>query len=509
MDLNKVYQTLEDYREEMVTSLSRLISIPSIAVRTEGKAPFGDGVKQAYETMLTMAAEEGFIPCDLDGFGGHFDFTGTGDGLMGILGHLDVVPEGDDWDFEPFGGEVIDGCVCGRGATDDKGPVIACFFAMKALKRCGFIPDRTVRMILGLDEETKWEGMAHYVAFADRLPDCGFTPDADFPVIHGEKGILIFDIARKFGRNTSEGLQLRSVTGGTAPNCVADRARAVISDTAGGSYEDIRTLVDEIAQSRGWKIRTKGVGKSLEIVAEGVSAHGSKPENGLNAISIIMEVLGHLNFVNDDVSEFIRFYNEHIAFEFHGEHMGCDLEDEESGRLIWNVGMIDLDQKAARITINIRYPITAEVEQIYEGIMSVIDPFDLGIVKERHQEPVYFPADHPTVEKLMGIYRKHTGDEESKPMVIGGGTYARAMDHIVAFGARFPGRPELEHQRNEKISIDDLMLLSRIYAEAIYELAGEGRPKEEAPEQEAPEAPEQESPESPDAPEQEAPETSE
>ena len=476
MDLQQVYKTLDEYREEMATSLSRLVSIPSIAVRTEGRSPFGEHVQKAYDLMLEMAVDEGFIPCDLDGFGGHFDFPGTGDELMGILAHLDVVPEGDGWDFDPFGGEVIDGYVTGRGSMDDKGPLIACFFAMKALKKCGFRPDRTVRMILGLDEETNWEGMKHYVAFADRLPDCGFTPDADFPVIHGEKGFLVFDIAKKFGRTTGDGLQLRSVSGGTAANCVADRARAVVSDTTKKpNYDDIRTLVDEIAQSRGWKLATKGVGKSLEITAEGISAHGSKPEKGLNAISIIMEVLGHLNFINDDVMEFVRFYNEHIGFSFYGENMGCAMEDEESGRLVWNTGMIDLDQKSVSLTINVRYPVTSDEEQVYRGVMSVIDRYDSGIVKGRHQPPVYFPADDPIVKKLTEIYRRHTGDNGSEPMVIGGGTYARAMDNIVAFGARFPGNPDLTHQKNEKISIDDLLLLSKIYAEAIFELAGESQ----------------------------------
>ena len=471
MDLNQVYNRIDGYREEMVSSLSRLISIPSVAVPTKGRNPFGDDVQKAYETMMEMATEEGFIPCDLDRFGGHFDYPGTGDGLMAILGHLDVVPAGDGWDTEAFGGEVVDGCVCGRGASDDKGPVVACFYAMKALKECGYAPDKTIRMILGLDEETEWKGMSHYVAFADRLPDCGFAPDADFPVIHGEKGILVFDIARKFGRTTGEGLYLKTITGGSAANCVADRARAVISETTGKGYDDIRTLIEEIAESRQWKLKTKGVGKSLEIVSEGFSAHGSKPEKGDNAISILMEVLGHFNFVNDDVSEFIRFYNEHIGFDLHGERIGCDIEDDASGRLIWNTGMIDLDQKSAKLTINIRYPVTADAEDIYARIMPVIDPFDLGIVKDVHKPPIYIPADDPIIEKLVGVYRKHTGDTQSEPLVIGGGTYARAMDNIVAFGSRFPGDEDLAHQPNEKISIDDLMKLAHIYAEAIYELS--------------------------------------
>lgn len=456
----------------MIESLSRLISIPSVAVPDGSmEHPFGEHVHEAFTTMLHMGDEAEFLTWNADNFGGHIDFPGTGDGMLGIVGHLDVVPEGDGWEFDPYGGEVIDGYVCGRGASDDKGPVIASFYAMKALKDLGFAPDKTVRLILGLDEETNWKGMEHYLAFVDRTPDLGFSPDADFPVIHGEMGMLVFDLARKFGRFSGKGLELRTIKGGTAANAVPDFARAVVMDTSGGGYESIRNLVAELRESRGWRLQCKGVGKSLEITAEGTSAHGSKPEEGENAISIIMELLGHLNFVSDDQSAFVQFYNEHIGFDMHGEHIGCAFEDEPSGKLIWNTGMIDLDQKSVRLTINVRYPVTGDCEQVYDGVMSVIDPFDLGIIKDRHKAPIYLEEDDPLVTTLMDIYRRQTGDEESKPLVIGGGTYARALENTVAFGARFPGEPGLEHMRDEKISVEGLMKLAHIYAEAIYELS--------------------------------------
>ena len=486
MNSETIKEKIKEYRAEMVSSLSELISIPSIAVRTQkGPDPFGAPVQQSYEYMLRKAVSDGFTTFDADHFGGHIDFRGAGEGIFGIIGHLDVVPEGDKaiWDFDPFGGEVIDDYVCGRGAMDDKGPVIASYYAMKALKASGFIPAKTIRMILGLDEETQWEGMRHYLAFAEDVPDSGFTPDADFPVIHGEMGILIFDIARKFGRTQDKGLQLRSIQGGAAPNSVPDSARAVLYDDSGAGYDSVKATIEALREETGHKINYKGIGKSLEIRTQGVAAHGAKPEQGLNAISVLMNVLGCLHFASDDVAEFIRFYNTHIGFDLHGENMGCALEDDISGKLIWNTGMIDLDKGSVRLTINIRYPVTLDDEQVYAGIRSVIDPFNLGIIKGRHQPPIYIPSDDPMIETLMDIYREKTGDTESQPMVIGGGTYARATDGIVAFGARFPGKPELGHQKNEKIAIDDLILLAEIYAEAIARLAGEA--EAEAPDADA------------------------
>ena len=231
---------ISENRAEMISSLSDLISVPSVALEGTGETPFGENVQKAYEYMMELAAKEGFSTFNADNYGGHIDFRGTEEGIVAVIGHLDVVPEGDGWDFDPYGGELIDGYVCGRGSTDDKGPVIASFYAMKALKECGYTPKKTIRLILGLDEETNWHGMDYYLKHVDSLPDFGFTPDADFPAINGEMGILIFDIVRKFDPPGSKGLELSSIKGGTAANSVADLARAVLHDSTGAGYDKIK-----------------------------------------------------------------------------------------------------------------------------------------------------------------------------------------------------------------------------------------------------------------------------
>ena len=472
--LEKVNNRIRENETEMLASLSKLISIPSVAVEAEGPgnpAPFGEDVDKAYRLMLDMAKEEGFDTFDADGYGGHIDFDGTEDGVIGVVGHLDVVPEGDGWDLDPYGGEISDGYVHGRGAVDDKGPVIASFYAMKALKECGFEPAKTIRLILGLDEETNWNGMRYYLERTPDLPDAGFTPDGDFPVIRAEKGIMVFDIVAKLPKSRGKGLELSSLTGGTAANAVPDFARAVISDTTGGKYDRIREAAADCVSAYGWDLSCKGVGRSLEITARGKAAHGARPELGQNAVSVLMEFLGRLQFLNDGVTDFIDFYNERIGFDCHGERIGCALEDEESGKLVFNVGKAEIDKDAVRLTVNIRYPVSASGEEVYAGIMRVLDEYGYGIVKGLERLPINIDADDELVTTLMDIYRAQTGDTESQPLVIGGGTYARAMDNIVAFGARFPGEPELGHQRNEKISVENMMKLTRIYAEAVYELA--------------------------------------
>lgn len=472
---------IDEYREEMIKTLQELVAIRSVASAPEGDAPFGRGIQDAFEYMLNKAKSEGFEIENIDNYGGHIEFggyvldeegemVGTSDEIMGILGHLDVVPEGNDWDFEPYGGELVDDKVYGRGTIDDKGPTVAAFYAMKALKDAGVIPEKKVRLILGLDEETNWKGMEYYLKRV-KHPDFGFTPDGEFPAIHGEMGILIFDLAKKLSKSAAgeKGVVLRSMTGGNAPNMVADHARAVLK---ADSYDAIKEKLAEFKSDTGYQISGKGIGKSFELTTLGISSHGAKPESGLNAISILMKFLGELSLANEDVRDFIDFYNSHIGFELHGESLGCGMEDEPSGKLILNVGKVNIDDESASLTVNIRYPVTMNDEQVYDSMLPVVNQYNLGIVKTKNQEPIYMSKDGEMIRILMDVYRKHTGDADSQPIVIGGGTYARSIKNAVAFGAVFPGEPELAHQKNEFISVENLMKCTRIFADAIFELAG-------------------------------------
>ena len=539
--LENIEENLKIDEEAMIAALSELLkhrSERADAVRTkDGEVyPFGQGVQDAFECFLDMGQQMGFEVRNVDNYGGHIDYVGTGKPILdeegnvtgyekplvvGIIGHLDVVPAGDGWKFEPYGGIVDDGMIYGRGTTDDKGPMVSCLYAMKAMKDAGYRPENTIRIIIGLDEETNWDGMNYYLSKVEK-PDFGFTPDSDFPVINGEKGILVFRLARKFAPAHVKGLSLRSMSGGNAPNAVPDSCRVVITDThltakaskkgksgkstkkAGGSaaastalvaldsdglskngkasgaaaldvgatpYDKVRSEAESFFEETGYKIKIRGIGKSLELTSTGIAAHGAKPEAGLNAISIMMAFLGRLNFVNEEQNDFIDFYNKHIGFGLDGEGLGMACTDEPSGSLILNVGMADLDEKAGELTINVRYPVTADSDEIYERLAEVLERYDIGIIKEKDQEPVFRDADDPMISLFMEIYQKHTGDIQSQPLVIGGGTYARACPGIVAFGAAFPGDVDLMHQKNEALSIARFEEMTKIYAETIYKLS--------------------------------------
>ena len=469
MDYIKNIEENEDLQIETLQDLVSINSVLSSPVTTaEGQFfPFGKGVQDAFACVLKKAEAMGFEVRNVDNYGGHIDF-GEGEEIVGVLGHLDVVPEGDGWTFDPFSGAVTNGYIYGRGTQDDKGPVVAALFAMKALKDAGYVPSKKIRLILGLDEETAWSGMDYYFR-KESKPDYGFTPDAEFPVIYGEKGIVTYEIAKKLTK-TQGGLTLRSLTGGNAANMVAEKARAVVNAEDSAVYGQIKELAAAYRERTGCRVLTKGVGKSLEITVEGKSAHGATPEAGVNAISIMMDFLGELNLAGDEINDFLDFYNRCIGFELHGQSLGCGFKDTPSGDLVLNVGMIKGDQEAVTLTVNIRYPVTYTEEQIHDGIRPFIDQYEMGIIRRKSQPPIYMKPDDPLIRTLMKVYQDNTGDGQSRPLVIGAGTYARAAENVVAFGALFPEDEDLMHQKNERLSIERFMQMTKIYADALYAL---------------------------------------
>lgn len=466
-------EIIEADKDLQIRTLQDLVSIKSVVsnpvTTREGEVfPFGQGVQDAFACFLKIAEGFGFKTKNIDNYGGHADY-GEGEETVAILGHLDVVPEGDGWSFDPYSGAVSDGYIYGRGTLDDKGPMVAALFAMKALKDSGYVPAKKVRMILGLDEETEWDGMEYYFRH-EPMPDYGFTPDADFPALNGEKGMMSFEIAKKFSRQQASGLNLRSLTGGSASNMVPQKARAVINSGDPQAYSHIKEMAEAFRKETGRRLNVRGVGKSLELVTEGKAAHGAAPEAGLNAISIMMEFLGRLNFASDDLNVFLDFYNKYIGFDVNGTALGCGFADEESGKLTFNSGVIHCDKESASLNINVRYPVTFTEDQVYEAIMPILDKYGMGLIKLSGKAPIYMDPDGPMIRTLMEVYQANTGDTESRPLVIGGGTYAKAAKNIVAFGGLFPGDPDLMHQKDERLSIDRMMTMTHIYADAIYKL---------------------------------------
>jgi succinyl-diaminopimelate desuccinylase len=404
------------------------------------------------------------------GYAGHAEY-GEGEEAIAILVHMDVVPEGSGWSHDPYGGEVIDGRIYGRGTSDDKGPAVAAIYGLKAVMESGEKFNRKVRIIIGCDEESgRWACMEHYFKH-NEMPVCGFSPDADFPIINSEKGILIFHLEKEFEKVeecSCGALVIKRIEGGNKVNMVPDYCECELEMKR--DYVDrIQKTIEYMKEKNNAKLEADFKGESCIIKSYGISAHGSTPEKGVNAISQLIHYLCKLPLRVSEQTAYINFLDEHIGMETDGTSFGVAMSDEVSGKLVFNLGTINVTEEKGSIGINVRYPVTKTSSDVYDVIREKIVPAGIKLIVGDGKDPLYVPADNFMVKALQKVYEDVTG-EKAVLISIGGGTYARAIKNAVAFCPLFPGREETAHQRDEYMEVEDLVKSTKIYAEAIYEL---------------------------------------
>lgn len=444
MDLN---QDLTAQREPLKAALIELVRIPSVCDEGAGGYPFGEPVDRALRTALEIAEKLGFRT--RYGEGGYYGIAeiGAGEEMVGILGHLDVVPAGNlqDWEHGPFDPHETDGMLYGRGTQDDKGPMMAALFAVKALMNTGVQFKRRVRFIFGTDEETLWRCINRYKE-VEEIPTMGFSPDSRFPVTYAEKGLLQL---RLEGSNES-GIRL---SGGSAFNAVPD---AVLYE--GDRQDELAKKLDEL----GFAYEHKGNG--LEV--KGQAAHAMVPEEGTNAIARLCLALAAIGVE----SKAIQFVAEAVGEDPYATAIFGDCADEPSGRLKFNIGKIELGDRE-QLSFDTRIPVTVAKDEIVAKLSAAAAVYGLQYEEFDWLAPLYLPLDHFIVTTLMDVYRQYSGDSASQPLSSGGATYARAMPNCVAFGALTPDELLTEHQPNERVVLEYLYKSMEIYAHAIYELA--------------------------------------
>ncbi len=462
----KIDRLIEGWKDEIFGRLRGWVAIDSKAGENAGEGmPFGPEVRKMLDKALADASEMGFETAQFDGYAGHVVLPGEADGqTMGILAHLDVVPAGDGWTHDPFGGEIENGRFYARGAIDDKGPALAALYAMRAVREAGIPLKDSVRLILGCDEETGMSDMRHYVQCV-QTPDYGFSPDAEFPVINIEKGGLgILLTAVSAGEEDAE-IPVYTMAAGERPNVVPGIAWAEVG-TKNCSAEALRARI----QDERIEVADLGNGRA-RVLATGVSAHASTPHLGVNAAGILLMGLARAG-AGGGSRDAILALAEKIGLEGRGESLGIAIRDELSGDLTCNLGILRFDGQVMTAQLDIRYPIIAEDEALTLGKMCMALSSTPFSVKRLNGHPVHHvPADHKVVKGLLQVYHDITG-LQAHTVAIGGGTYSRMMPNTVAFGPCFPGDPDPCHMPDESIDIDKYMMSIRIMAHAIETLAG-------------------------------------
>jgi len=464
---------INNLKNDIISETCNLMNIPSVSKETNNPdMPFGKHAKEALEYILNLGNKLGFKTKNIDGYCGYIEF-GEGDKLIGIIGHLDVVASGDGWNTPPFEATIKNNKIFGRGAIDDKGPVIASLFAMKAIKDNLKINCR-VRLILGINEEKAWKCIKHYKE-VEEWPTIGFSPDADFPCIYAEKGICTVYIKDNYNKYENLPIKISNIDcNNNAINVVPKKCNITLDiDTLKISLSNITEFIDKELQELNFDITYFVKNNSITLNSTGIQAHAAHPDLGKNAISPMIILLNRLYTHFNYKIDLFDFFEKNINTEFYGESLSIDFKDE-SGKLTLNVGNFNFYENYLQIGINLRIPINTSIDTVTNLIDNHCQIYSLDTYIAGKQNPLYVPKNNYLVKTLCGIFNKIT-NSNYEPIAIGGGTYARAFENCVSFGANFPGDTDMCHQANEFIDIDKLMLTCNIYAQAIYELAKKDR----------------------------------
>lgn len=446
MDFKEKYSA---YKDKAIELLRKLISYNTVLdeYKEGSDAPFGEGNKECLNYLLDYAKKDGFTVKNVDNYAGHIEFGSEGE-ILGVLAHLDVVPfDASEWDSDPLTLDIRDGKMFARGSMDDKGPLVTSYIAMKMLLDEGFKPKRRIRLITGCDEESGSRCLEHYLK-KEAKPALGFSPDAEFPLIYGEKGMISFDVKMPL-----DGVIL-DFNCGTRYNMVPSVAKmklAINLDKEYLAYLKANNLNGEI--------------KDGYYVAYGEAAHAMCPENGINAGFILFDFLAkHTD------SKIAKFFNEYFLNDTLGKKLGIDCYDEKMKYLTCNFAISRVENGSMRIGFNCRVPLNECFLVIKKKLAIATEKYGYSyeVVSESNRH--YVSKDSELVKTLMSVYKECTGDNVNAPVTIGGGTYAREIGNAVAFGPMFVGREDVCHIANEYIIIDDFDKAVEIYYNAIYEL---------------------------------------
>lgn len=443
---SKIKNKVNENSKDMIESIKAAVRINSVMdedTATESM-PFGKGVDESLRKTLEIAESLGFKTVYKDGYYGYAE-VGEGEELIGILGHIDVVPIGDEskWKFPPFSATEEDGYIYGRGAQDDKGPTIAAMYAVKALLDAGVKFGKRVRFIIGGDEENLWRCIAKYTENGEEIPSMGFTPDSSFPVTNAEKSLVQFYLRGKGSKEINLNISgaLNAVPG--------------VANYTGKLADKLSEKLDEL------KFDYEKDGESVTVIGKRV--HAASADKGVNAIERLCKALYEIG-VEDDVVRFVAELSDSV-----GSKILPNCVDDVSGTLTLNLGELIINEKESKIGFDSRVPVKFTIEDLEDAVKEKAANYGLKFEEFDRLKSLYVPADSELIKTLVSVYEQETG-LEGTPKSSGGATYAKALDNCVAFGAMFPFDEKTEHQENERVDIKNMIKATEIYALSVYRL---------------------------------------
>lgn len=463
--MNDILNTyIDNIKDKIINSTCEIINIPSVFDDNDNsETPFGIHTVKALNYILDLGKSFGFRTKNIDNKCGYIEF-GKGEKLLGIIGHLDVVPAEDDWNYSPFKSTIDNGNIYGRGAIDDKGPVIAVLYAMKSVAD-NYKLNKRVRLILGLNEENDWECIERYKQ-TEEFPDIAFSPDANFPCIYAEKTIESLYLKQKYTRNST--LYIEKISTNNNAINVVPKYCSITLKFDNSKITDIKENLKTLINNYNYNINIEEIdNSSIRLISLGKSSHAAHPKLGVNALSRLLIIINELFNLYNIKLDILDYFAKYIGNDYTGQKLGINFKDE-SGILTLNTAQFILKDDVLSLGFNLRIPVTIDYNKIEKAFKKYCNE-NLETKIARIQEPLYIEKNNNIVKKLCDIFNNYN-NSDLEPIAIGGGTYARAFDNCVSFGPQMPNTKDMCHQTDEYISIDNLLFCTKVYAEAILNL---------------------------------------
>lgn len=447
--MRDVAHFVEENKENVLRDIGRLVAIDSVMGEEKPGMPFGEGPAQALKLGLEIAGELGLEAHNCEDRMGYAQ-VGQGTDYLATITHLDVVPSV-GWAEDPFTLRRREGYIIGRGVMDDKGPSVLCLYALKYLKDSGMPLRYPVRALLGINEENHMADLDYYLA-NHKAPLFCFSPDANFPLCNGEKGIFHGKVVSWLPMK-----RVKEIRGGVAANVIPDQAEAWVEAEKLSSTE---------------RVTAQREGDCWHLTAKGIGGHASAPEGTVNAIGVLVDYILEQGILSGAEEDF--FYGlQRLHSDPYGVNLGLDTEDMIFTPLTIVGGVIGMEEGHVFQTVDCRYPTTSSGQDIVAQLTG-----NWGELAQVHvlsdDKPFYMALDNPAVQVCVDTYNAVTG-EQAQPYTIGGGTYARHFPNAVSFGPEHPERPAPDfagpiHGVDEAANIDWLMEALQIYILALIEL---------------------------------------
>ncbi|RWR27356.1 M20 family peptidase [Sinirhodobacter populi] len=430
----------EDHRAEFVADLLAWVAVPSVSEASQAQPgkPFGPEVARIFDLVTARARELGFRTETHDGYAISV-LWGDASEEIGLVSHLDVVPAGENWTFEPYAPFERDGFVVGRGASDNKGPALVDLYLLRALRDLGLRPRRTIRIVYGGAEETGMEDMEHYARHYP-IPEVSIISDGGFPVNYAQKGGLNLSL------HVPAGPVLSGFRAGVAENAVPATAAIRLPQ----AYETVRQALAQLPADLAAVLTVAEADGATVLTARGQSGHAAFPENTRNAIPLLLRALIGAGLVEGRDLQAAQVVAGILADPW-GEGAGTAREDETTGRLTQNGGIVVPADDGFDLSIDIRYPISADAAELVEVLTQALRPVGGSVRVTRHAAPMHIDRDSDLVRLLQDTFDT-LAQTKTEPFAMGGGTHARVFPKSVTFGPGFGRNPDLSF-RGESVTV--------------------------------------------------------